>query len=195
MKKDIILIGGGGHCHSSIDVIEAEGKYKILGILDLPELVGSKIMDYEVIGTDDDIARFAGTVGNFLITVGQIKSHEKRKQLFERVKNAGGSLPVIISPFAYVSKSSEIGEGSIVMHHALINANVKIGMNCIINSKALIEHDSVIGNHCHISTGSIINGIVNVGDGVFFGSGAVSVQGSVIPANAFVKANSLFYIK
>jgi hypothetical protein len=57
MKKDIILIGGGGHCHSCIDVIEAEGKYRILGVLELPELVGSKIMDYEVMGTDDDIAR------------------------------------------------------------------------------------------------------------------------------------------
>jgi sugar O-acyltransferase (sialic acid O-acetyltransferase NeuD family) len=195
MKKDIILIGGGGHCHSSIDVIEAEGKYRILGILELPELVGSKIMDYEVIGTDDDITRFATSVGNFLITVGQIKSHEKRKQLFEKVKNAGGILPVIISPLAYVSKSSKIGEGTIVMHHALINANVKVGMNCIINSKALIEHDSVIGNHCHISTGSIINGNVVAGDGVFFGSGAVSVQGSVIPPGSFVRAKSLYYRK
>ena len=195
MKKDIILIGGGGHCHSSIDVIEAEGKYRILGVLELPELVGSKIMDYEVIGTDDDINRFAETVGNFLITVGQIKSHEKRKKLFERVKNAGGNLPVIISPYAYVSKTSKIGEGTIVMHHALINANVKIGVNCIINSKALIEHDSVIGNHCHISTGSIINGGVTAGDGVFFGSGAVSVQGSVIPPETFVRANSLYYRK
>ena len=195
MKKDLILIGGGGHCHSSIDVIEAEGKYKILGILDLPELVGTKIMDYEVIGTDEDITRFAGSVGNFLITVGQIKSHEKRKKLFERVKNAGASLPVIISPCAYVSKSSKIGEGSIVMHHALINANAKVGINCIINSKALIEHDSVIGNHCHISTGSIINGNVSVGDGAFFGSGAISVQGSVIPPESFVRANSLYYRK
>ena len=33
MKK-IILLGGGGHCKSCIDVIENENKYKIIGIID-----------------------------------------------------------------------------------------------------------------------------------------------------------------
>ena len=32
--NNIILIGGGGHCVSCIDVIEAGKKYKIMGILD-----------------------------------------------------------------------------------------------------------------------------------------------------------------
>ena len=30
----IILIGGGGHCKSVIDVIEQEGKFQIAGIID-----------------------------------------------------------------------------------------------------------------------------------------------------------------
>ena len=34
MKKNIILIGGGGHCKSCIDVIEAEDKFEIAGIVD-----------------------------------------------------------------------------------------------------------------------------------------------------------------
>ena len=37
-KPEILLIGGGGHCHSVIDVIEQEGKYKIAGIIDKKEL-------------------------------------------------------------------------------------------------------------------------------------------------------------
>ncbi len=32
--KEIILVGGGGHCKSVIDVIEQEAKYKIAGIID-----------------------------------------------------------------------------------------------------------------------------------------------------------------
>jgi len=35
--KPIILIGGGGHCLSCIDVIEQTGLYQIIGILDLPD--------------------------------------------------------------------------------------------------------------------------------------------------------------
>ena len=33
MKK-IILVGGGGHCKSCVDVIENENKYKIKAIID-----------------------------------------------------------------------------------------------------------------------------------------------------------------
>jgi sugar O-acyltransferase (sialic acid O-acetyltransferase NeuD family) len=195
MKSEIILIGGGGHCKACIDVIETEGKYKIKGILDLPKLVGSKILDYEIIGTDHDLPRFVKEVKHFLITVGQIKSAEKRIDLFKMVKNAGGTLPAIISQTAYVAKSARIGEGSIVMHQAMVNTNARVGANCIINSKALIEHDAVVGDHCHISTASVINGNVGVGEGTFFGSGAISVQSANIPAHSFVRARSLYYRK
>lgn len=195
MKPNLILIGGGGHCHSCIDVIEQEGKNQIFGVLDMPEMVGKEIMGYPIIGSDDDIQKYVEQGIDFLITVGQIKTTEKRKALYKLVKKAGGKLPVVISPLAYVSKHAIIGEGTIVMHQALINTNVRVGQNCIINTKALIEHDAVIGNHCHISTASVINGNVRVGEGVFFGSGAVSVQGSIVPDGGFVRAKSLYYGK
>lgn len=34
-KEKIILIGVGGHCKSVIDVIEAENKFDIAGIIDV----------------------------------------------------------------------------------------------------------------------------------------------------------------
>ena len=56
MKKNI-LIGGGGHCKSCIDVIEQEGKYRIAGIVDLPEKLHQKILGYKIIAIDDDLPR------------------------------------------------------------------------------------------------------------------------------------------
>ncbi len=35
MKKTHILIGAGGHAQSCIDVIESEGKFKIIGLLQI----------------------------------------------------------------------------------------------------------------------------------------------------------------
>ena len=40
--KELFLIGGGGHCKSCIDVIEEEGKFKIIGIIDQKEKLGQK---------------------------------------------------------------------------------------------------------------------------------------------------------
>ena len=70
MKK-IILIGGGGHCKSVIDVIEQEGKFKIKGIVDKPKLIGSKVLGYPVIGSDLDLSHLARKYKYALITVGQ----------------------------------------------------------------------------------------------------------------------------
>ena len=66
-------------------------------------------------------------------------------------------LPVLKSNQSYVSKSAKIGQGTIIMHGAIVNANAKIGNNCIINSGSLVEHDVIIGNHCHIATGALVN--------------------------------------
>ena len=186
LEREIILVGGGGHCKSCIDVIEQEGKYRIAGIVDLPEKLHKKILGYEVISIDDDLAQLVNEYKNFLITLGQIKSPGKRVRIFQTLKESGATLPLIISPLAYISKHSEIGEGTIIMHHALINAGAKIGSNCIINSKALIEHDAIIGDHCHIATGATINGGVKIGSGTFFGSNAVCKEYIEIDKNAII---------
>lgn len=186
MKQKIILICGGGHCKSCIDVIEQEGKYQIAGIVDLPEKLHQNILGYKIIATDDDLPRLANEYEYFLITLGQIKSPEKRIRIFQTMKELGAKLPVIISPLAYVSKHARIEEGTIVMHHALINAGARIGSNCIINSKALIEHDAVISDHCHIATGAVINGGVKVGRGTFFGSNSVCKEYIEIGENAVI---------
>ncbi len=190
-KNEIILLGGGGHCKSCIDVIEQQGQFKIAGILDKVDKVGSKILNIPIIGSDEDILELKGKIEYFFITVGQIRSAERRFLLFNLLERHGVKLPVIISPYAYVSPYAQIGRGTIVMHNAIINADARVGDNCIINSRALIEHDVVIGNHCHISTGAVVNGTVDVGSGSFIGSGAVVVQESKIPPGSFIKANSL----
>ncbi len=191
-KPKILLIGGGGHCKSVIDVIELEDKYTIAGIIDKKELIGQDVLNYKVIGCDDDLMELFKTYKYAVITVGQIKSNSLKVKLFNLAKNIGYELPTIISPLAYVSNHSTVEEGTVVLHHALINANAKIGKNCIINSKALVEHDVVIEDNCHISTGAILNGGVVVKEGSFFGSNAVSKEYIETSSNDFIKAGTVF---
>ena len=189
--KNIVLIGGGGHCKSVIDVIEQEGRFEIAGIIDKPELLGSSILGYSIIGNDSDLDNLVKKYQYALITVGQIKSPSLRIKLFDLAVKAGFTLPNIISPNAYVSKHSSIGNGVIVMHNAIVNANALIGDNCIINSKALIEHDCSISKHCHVSTNVTINGGVTVESGCFIGSGSTTKESITISENNFIKAGSL----
>ena len=191
MKK-IILIGGGGHCASVIDVIEQENKFKIAGIIDKSSKIGKKLLGYHVIGEDSDLQSLSKKYNYALVTVGQIKSPKLRIKLFEKILNAGFQIPTIISPRAYVAQGSSIGKGTVIMHDALINNNSFIGKNCIINSKALVEHDVVIEDHCHISTNAIINGEVRLCKESFIGSGSIIADGRIINSNSFIKAGSLY---
>lgn len=184
MKKPLILVGGGGHCKSVIDVAESAG-YDILGVLDMPEEVGKEILSTKVIGTDEDIPDFIDKA-EFLITVGQIKTPSARKSIYERIKNAGGKLATVIAPDAYVSKYAIVGEGSVIMHRAFLNAEVKVGENVIINTLTNLGHEVTIGDFCHLSTGVMVCGNVHVGNGVFIGSQSVVNQGVSITDNSII---------
>jgi sugar O-acyltransferase (sialic acid O-acetyltransferase NeuD family) len=189
--KDIILIGGGGHCKAVIDVIEQEGRFNIIGIIDKPELLGKNVLEYPIIGNDSELNVLVKRCKNALITIGQIRSPLPRINLFDTVLKLGFTLPSIVSPRAYISQHAYIGIGSIIMHDAVVNAGAIIGDNCIINTKSIVEHGSNIGNHCHISTNAVINGDVVVGSGSFIGSGAISKESIKIDDNYFAKAGSV----
>jgi sugar O-acyltransferase (sialic acid O-acetyltransferase NeuD family) len=194
MKKEpIILIGGGGHCISCIDVLKLENVFEIIGILDAPEKIGSSVSEIEVIGTDEDIPKFVKENMHFLITIGQIKSSERRLNIYNKVKELGGKLPVIISPRSYISSTALIEEGTILMHNSLLNSHARIGRGCIINTGALIEHESVIGDFCHISTQAVVNGQVKIGNGSFIGSNAVIANNVTLPDNIIVASGACIH--
>jgi len=188
-KKQILLIGGGGHCRSAIDVIEQENIYEIIGIVDKKERLGELVFGYKIIATDDELDALFSKYKYACVTIGQIQSSSVRVNLFEKLKKIGYTLPTIISPLAYVSKHATLGEGTIIMHQALINSNAKIGRNCIINTKSLIEHDATIEDNVHISTSAVVNGGTLVKEHSFVGSNAVLKE--YIKVDGFVKAGSL----
>lgn len=191
MKPKLILIGGGGHCAACIDVIEQEDKFEIVGIVD-KDTAGGRLLGYPILGSDDDLQALRASYDYALITIGQIKSPSTRIRLFEYAQSLGFTLPIIVSPRAYVSKHVLIGAGTIIMHDALINSRATIGRNCIINTKALVEHEGVVEDNCHISTAAIINGGTLVRRGTFVGSNAVTKESVETKENDFIKAGSLF---
>lgn len=190
-KPEIILVGAGGHAHACIDVLEQQGVYRIAGLVGRPLELGERHLGYEVIAADDDLPALANRYEYALVTVGQIKSPDIRIRLYGLLKQARFTLPVIVSPRAYVSSHAVIGDGSIVMHDALVNAGARIGVNGIVNTKALIEHDAVIGDHCHVSTGAIVNGGAVIGSRSFIGSRSAITNNIEVGMDSLVGIGSI----
>ena len=187
--RPLILVGGGGHCKSVIDAAESAG-FIIKGVLDVPENVGTHIFDYQVIGTDDDICRYASEA-DFIVTVGFIKDASLRFRIHEKIEMAGGKLATVIATTAHISRYADNQPGTVVLHQAVVNADAKIGKGCIINTFANIEHDVVIEDYCHISTGAMVNGGCRVGEATFLGSQCVMVNGTSITAGCVIAAGTM----
>ncbi|MDE3156200.1 MAG: NeuD/PglB/VioB family sugar acetyltransferase [Acidobacteriota bacterium] len=176
----IVLLGAGGHGRACVDVVEQQGGFTVAGFVGVPAEVGTQVFGYAVLGTDEEMPALVDRFGQALVTVGQVKTPEPRRSLFDRWVSLGGRTPVIVSPRAYVSRHATVGAGTIVMHGAVVNAGAVIGRNCIINSQALVEHDTIIADHCHVATAAAINSGVTIGVGTFIGSQASVRQGLTI---------------
>lgn len=190
-KQDIILIGGGGHCKSCIDVIESTGLYNIAGIVDETLDLDETVLGYPIIGQDGDLPELRKKFSHAFITVGQIKSSAIRKKIFNALTELNFEVPSITASTAHIAKNVVLGRGTIVMHQALVNSSTVIGENCIINSKALVEHDCEIGDNTHISTASVINGTVKIESDCFIGSSSSLVNNITIANNTFIGINSV----
>jgi UDP-3-O-[3-hydroxymyristoyl] glucosamine N-acyltransferase len=86
------------------------------------------------------------------------------------------SFPILKSNFYYISPTTFIEEGSLIMHGAVINAKVYISKNFIINSNSIIKHGVSISNHVHIAPSATILGDIKIGDECFIGEWELSLE-------------------
>ena len=189
-KTDIVLVGGGGHCKSCIEVIESTGNYRIVGILDLPERVGFTVLGYKVIGTDEVFLKYKTPNCSFLITACRVKSPGLRKKIFNALENINAEVTTVVASTAFVSPHAQVGKGSVIMHRCIVNAAAEIGENCILNTGAVVEHDVKIGRHTHLSTLAVINGDCLIGNETFIGSGSIIGNGLQVGSSIVVGAGA-----
>lgn len=168
----LVIYGGGGHAKSLIDLIRAEGKYRIHGILDDGITAGSKIMGVPVLGNVSKLSELRRQgIGLAVNAVGGIGSITPRLKLYECLRQAGFDFPTVIHPRAYVEPTATLGGGGQIFFNAYVGSEVKVGFGCIINTGAIISHDCTLGDFVNISPGAILAGAVTVNERSLVGMG------------------------
>lgn len=184
----MILVGGGGHCRSVAEAAFAQG-WKIKGVLEPAMKPGDKIGQLTVLGNDDDIPKYIDD-HLFVVTVGAVGIPELRNKIIAKLRLAGATMATIIAPSAYVASDAEIGDGTVILNRAVVNANAKIGTNVILNTGCIVEHDSSVGDSTHVSTGAILNGNCHVGKDCFIASGTIMMHGLTVTDRVMVGVGS-----
>lgn len=174
----IILVGGGGHAKMCIDILCQMKTYAIHGILDANLTIGDAVLEVPVIGRDTELAKYYQEGIRLAVNaVGAASNHPLRSTLYNRIKEAGFSLPNLLHPAAVVEPSAMLGEGNQIMAHATVGSGVRIADNCIINCGSVVSHDCRLGNNVHIAPGALLAGMVEVGEDTLIGMGVTVYLG------------------
>lgn len=187
MCKKVVILGAGGHSKVIADIIEKSGDL-VLGFLDDNKVIGETIMkDYKVIGKVAECEKIQSNNESlyFIIAIGD---NHVRKQLQQKYRL---NYYTAIHPSANIGIEVQIGQGSVIMVNACINANTKIGKNCIINTGAIIEHDNLIEDYVHISPNATLCGTVKVGTFTHIGAGAIIKNNIVITEDCMIGAGAV----
>jgi sugar O-acyltransferase (sialic acid O-acetyltransferase NeuD family) len=192
LNNSLLLIGGGGHCKSVLDTITSGSfNWSKIFIVDSKLSNGSLVNGFRVIGNDNDLeSLFSKGFKNAFITIGGPQTYFIRKQIYNKLKLIGFSLPNLIDKSAYVSKFTNLSEGIFIGKNAIVNTNSSIGICCLINTTSIVEHDCILGHFSNLSTSIVLNGGVSIGDGTFIGSNSVVKNGIQIGENSIIGMGS-----
>ena len=191
MEK-IVLVGAGGHCKVIIDIIKSVGEYDIIGVTDTTFRGQKLVLDIPIIGDDSILKKlYNDGVKNAFVCIGALQNIKLRDKIYNKLKDIGFNIPVLIHKDAIVSSYASIAAGTCVMPGAIINPGVFIEENCIINTGVVIEHDCKIQRNTHISPKACIAGAVKVGHDTHVGMGSCIIQALHIGNNVIIGAGAV----
>jgi sugar O-acyltransferase (sialic acid O-acetyltransferase NeuD family) len=188
--KNILLIGGGGHCASVADVLLRTNVYDKIGIVvndDSEPLFGT----IPIVGCDDDLESLRQEYDYGFVTVGSISNTNIRQKLLVLLQKYNYSIPNIVDPSAEVSQYAKLGVGIFIGKNTVINARSQVDDGVIVNTGSVIEHDCRIHPLTHISPSATLCGAVSVGAYSHIGAGATVIQGIHIGMNVIVGAGTV----
>ncbi|MDZ4070728.1 MAG: acetyltransferase [Sediminibacterium sp.] len=182
MKDNLLYIYGvGGHSKVVANIADLNNQ-EIGGFLDdNPSNQGKYFLGKKVFGSIDSVKQ------DFLfLAIGDNKSRYRLDNV-----NTGRNWKTLIHPSAIISKDVQIGDGTVIMAGAILQAGTKIGKHCIINTGACIDHDCIIDDFAHVAPNATLAGGISIGKGVLIGVGTSIIPSITIGEWSVVGAGSV----
>jgi sugar O-acyltransferase (sialic acid O-acetyltransferase NeuD family) len=176
----MLLYGASGHAKVIISCLQANEE-SVVGIFDddlskkelgqIP-VVGNYRPDYE-------------PQEELIISIG---ANHIRQQVAAFIQHRFGK---VVHPSAIVDKSVKVGEGTVILHNTVLQAEVQVGKHVIINTSASVDHDCIIEDFAHIAPRATLCGNIYVGEKTIIGAGTIVTPNLKIGKNCLIAAGSV----
>lgn len=180
--KTLCIYGCGGIGREIADLVYRIGNWDKIVFVD--DNVYKRVVDeIQVYTLNEVLQNFDENELEFIVATGEPIS---RKVLYDKLNQKKLNCINVIEPSFILSKTSSVGNGTIIHMGAIATCNVHIGNGCLINKHVVIGHDVKIGSFCVLSPNATIGGNVIIGDNSFIGSGATIRNGVTIGENSII---------
>ncbi len=190
--KNIVVIGASGHAKVVIDVIEKEGRFHLVGLIDSLKSAGDSSFDYPVVGTEAELPALSKSLNLYgcFIAIGD---NWVRYQVSEKIMELVPGL-IFVTPIhtsAQIARGTTIGRGSVIMPGAIVNSGSRIGNFCIVNTKASLDHDCQMEDYSSLAPNVTVGGNVKVGAFSAVSLGANIIHQKTIGKHVVIGAGAL----
>lgn len=189
MTSKIVIIGGGKHAYSILDLLTLKGQQgSILGYVDQQRTD----LNLPYLGTDrelSDEAKYPRATTELAMGIGI--ATKLRAKLFQNFKAQGFTFLTLTHPTAFVNPSAKVGEGSVIFAGAVIGPGVILGQNVVVHTLSGLEHRCAVGDHSYLSPGTIVCGETRLGQRNFLGMRATLSEDLVLADDVTVGAGAV----
>lgn len=168
----LIVVGCGAFARELInwvdDLVDIGKSIQVSGFLDdNPQALAGFPYSTPYLGS---IPNYTPQEGDqLLMAIGDPKA---KKTIYEDLKAKGAVFASLIHPSAVIARTAKLGEGVVICPQAFVSADAVVGDLCAINGNTSVGHDVCLGSFSTLSSHVDLTGWVQVGECVFFGSGA-----------------------
>lgn len=189
---NIIIVGSSGHAKVVIDIVQQEGRYNIIGLLDRYRDVDEQTLGYSILGKEEDLPKLRKTytLKGVLIAIGD---NYVRSSVAKNICDICPDLQYVsaIHPKASVATDVSLGEGTVVMAGVSVNPGSSVGRLCILNTHSSLDHDSILENYASLAPHATTGGNCRIGKYTAICMGAILKHGVHVGEHSVIGAASL----
>lgn len=146
-ELNLLILGAGSHGQEVLELAQSLRIFHKIGFLDdtKPEIA---------IGPCNNFSKY---LSEYPVAIPAIGDTEVRKRWMTDLVKAGFIIPTLIHPSAVVSRSAEIGNGTVVCARATIGPRAQLGKGCIISCGATIDKNVIMRDWAYVDCGEIVS--------------------------------------
>lgn len=191
MKQFIYIIGAGGlgrEIAAALSFTKLNERFVLGGFIDDALPLGTMVNGIEVAGNQQWLIQQAPAMA--VIAVG---NPQIRKQLYEKLSQAGVVFPALIHPAAQIDSVKDIliGEGTYIAAGCILTTNIKIGKSNLLLPAVSLSHDTITGDFCTLMPGVRISSGASIGNNVLIGTAAIISKPINVLDNTIIPPGSI----